>query len=215
MRVVITCGPSYEPIDQVRRITNFSTGELGLLLAERCATAGVEVFCLMGEAATCPLRPRGVEPISFSTNENLLVRLEAIRAPGEIDYVFHAAALADFKVESVTDADGRSFAGGKIESRSGALTLRLVPAIKLIGRLRALFPRAWIAGWKYELDGSREEALAKGFRQIAENQTDACFVNGAAYGEGFGHVEHDGLVAHYASKEILCEALIPYLSNAW
>src|ERR1700730_630479 len=48
MRVVVTCGPSYEPIDEVRRITNFSTGELGSLLANHLAKAGCEVVCFRG-----------------------------------------------------------------------------------------------------------------------------------------------------------------------
>ena len=39
-RVIVTCGPSFEPIDQVRRITNFSTGELGILLANALTSAG-------------------------------------------------------------------------------------------------------------------------------------------------------------------------------
>ncbi len=44
MKVIVTTGPSYEPIDEVRRITNFSSGELGLLLANTLARAGCEVF---------------------------------------------------------------------------------------------------------------------------------------------------------------------------
>jgi phosphopantothenoylcysteine decarboxylase/phosphopantothenate--cysteine ligase len=40
MKVIVTCGPSYEPIDQVRRLTNFSTGELGVLLSDELARAG-------------------------------------------------------------------------------------------------------------------------------------------------------------------------------
>ena len=63
--------------------------------------------------------------------------------------------------------------------------------------------------------GTREEAIAKAERQIAECGTDACFVNGAAYGEGFGHVERRGFVAHSASKAALCEGLPGYLGNAW
>ena len=40
MKIIVTCGPSYEPIDEVRRITNFSTGELGSRLARALARAG-------------------------------------------------------------------------------------------------------------------------------------------------------------------------------
>ena len=47
-RVLITCGPAYAPIDDVRRITNFSTGELGVTLANAFATAGRKVLCFKG-----------------------------------------------------------------------------------------------------------------------------------------------------------------------
>ena len=52
-RVVVTCGPSYEPIDEVRRLTNFSTGELGILLANALSSAGYDVLCFKGVGATC------------------------------------------------------------------------------------------------------------------------------------------------------------------
>ena len=48
---LVTCGPAYEPIDEVRRITNQSTGELGALLSEALARANFEVLCLRGQMA--------------------------------------------------------------------------------------------------------------------------------------------------------------------
>src|SRR3989442_12116010 len=50
MKIVITCGPSFEPIDDVRRITNFSTGELGILLANRLSRDGHDVTLFKGMA---------------------------------------------------------------------------------------------------------------------------------------------------------------------
>jgi hypothetical protein len=47
-------------------------------------------------------------------------------------------------------------------------------------------------GWKYEVDGTREQVIEKASRQIFENQTDACVANGPAYGEDFGLVTPDG-----------------------
>ena len=52
MKIIVTCGPSYEPIDEVRRITNFSTGQMGSRLARTLAAAGHEVTCYKGVAAT-------------------------------------------------------------------------------------------------------------------------------------------------------------------
>jgi hypothetical protein len=52
MKVIVTCGPGYEPINQVRRLTNFSAGEVGVHLRNQLARAGFEVFCLKGSGAT-------------------------------------------------------------------------------------------------------------------------------------------------------------------
>ena len=51
-RAVVTCGPSLSHIDAVRRITNFSTGELGVRLAEALLENGWEVLCFKGAGAT-------------------------------------------------------------------------------------------------------------------------------------------------------------------
>ena len=102
MRVIVTCGPSYEPIDEVRRITNFSTGELGIMLANRLTRAGCDVVCFKGVGATSPLRVESSQVSLFSTNESLRAGLEAIENRGGVDAVFHAAALSDYRVKNVT-----------------------------------------------------------------------------------------------------------------
>ena len=189
MKVIVTCGPSYEPIDEVRRITNFSTGELGILLANRLTRAGFEVLCFKGVGATCPLRVEGAQTVPFTTNENLRAGLGAVEGRGEIAAVFHAAALSDYRVKSVQASDGAVITSAKIPSRGGELTVTLEPALKLIGDLRVLFPMSKIVGWKYELNGTRDDALAAAARQIESAKTDACVVNGTAFGPGFGVCE--------------------------
>jgi phosphopantothenoylcysteine synthetase/decarboxylase len=203
-RVIVTCGPSYEPIDEVRRITNSSSGELGVRLANRLAAAGFEVVCLLGKMAIFRGACEANRVIPFSTNDDLLAKLEAFAREDEIHAVLHAAALGDFKVRR----DGTE---RKIASRAGEITITLVPATKVLPKLRGLFPAARIVGWKYELDGSREDALAKGRTQLAECATDACAVNGAAYGEGFGFLTRDGALTHAPDKGALCDFLAEWL----
>ena len=176
MNITITCGPSYEPIDQVRRITNFSTGRLGITLANTFADAGHRVFCLKGEQATDPT-PLKTKAIPFSTNDDLLQKLKDL-AHEKIDAIFHAAALCDFKPIVQTTHK-------KIPTKSGNLTLQLEPTTKVLPQLRGLYPKAKIVGWKYELDGSRDDSVKKTFSQIQTAQTNACVLNGAAYGKGF------------------------------
>jgi phosphopantothenoylcysteine decarboxylase/phosphopantothenate--cysteine ligase len=188
MNVIVTCGPSYEPIDQVRRITNFSTGRLGITLANALSDVGHRVFCLKGEQATDPTPVRAHKLIPFSTNDDLSEKLRAL-AGENIGAIFHAAALCDFKVGSVENSAGVTIHSAKFPTRGDDLTLKLVPTTKLLRRLREWFPNARIVGWKYELEGARDEAIAKAVRQIHEAKTNACVLNGAAYGAGFYFLE--------------------------
>ncbi len=160
MRVIITTGPSYEPIDQVRRLTNFSTGELGVMLANTFAAEGHSVTCLRGVSATCRVSCAGATELPFTTNDDLLAQLiqlgRSAAVDAAVDAVFHVAALCDFKVAGVDNSKGESIAAAKIESRVDSLTLRLVPARKLIGEpapgRSSLEYTDWRARWKaYEL----------------------------------------------------------------
>ena len=203
MNIIITCGPSYEPIDQVRRITNFSTGRLGATLATAFKAAGHTVTCYRGELATFPTPP-GIFTIPFTTNNQLLSKLKAF-ADLPADAVFHAAALCDF---GVVNPSGHK----KIPTQSGVLTLTLEPTTKVLPQLRPLFPGAKIVGWKYELDGSRDDALKKAFTQIQTAQSNACVLNGTAYGDGFGFCEN-GEVQHLPDLDSLCAHLIRWTTG--
>lgn len=210
MRVIVTCGPSYEPIDRVRRLTNFSTGELGLMLAAELSREGHEVTCLRGEGAVSHVDAGGAEVIPFSTNDDLLRRLQATAEPEKADAIFHTAALCDYRV---TGADGAEIVRAKLPSRAGVLTLTLEPATKLLPRLQGIFPAARIVGWKYELDGDRAGALAAARRQLAECGTAACVVNGTAWGAGFGFVEPGREPHPVADKASLCVFLREWLAR--
>jgi phosphopantothenoylcysteine synthetase/decarboxylase len=211
MKVVVTAGPSYEPIDEVRRLTNFSTGELGVLLANRLARAGFEVICLRGIGATGPATLDQCRHEPFTTNDDLLARLTNLGRAQDVAAVFHTAALCDFKVKRIEGAGGQTARASKIESRSGALTLHLEPAQKVIRELRGLFPPAAIVGWKFELNGSRADALAKAWRQIEENHTDACVLNGRAWGDGFAFCTPPDSVRELKDKTELAAFLSGWL----
>ncbi len=207
MRVIVTCGPSYEPIDQVRRLTNSSTGELGLLLASALSATGHEVTCWKGEGASSCASPGLAKVATFSTNDDLLQKIEHSGA----DAVFHAAALCDYRVKAATTADGELLIGAKIATRAGEVTLTLEPTVKVLPRMRALFPKARIVGWKYELDGSRDNAQEKAAHQIRECNTDACVLNGAAWGAGFGFIEPARAPVQLADKPALAAFLSRWL----
>ena len=215
MKLIVTTGPSYEPIDEVRRITNFSTGELGVLLSNALAAGGHEVFCLKGVSATHPgpLDAR-VHPLPFTTNDDLLEQITGLAGQHDLGALLHIAALADYKVKSVRDERGAPQDAAKIESRSGTLTLELEPARKVLAALRPLLPQARLIGWKYELNGTRADALGKAWKQLRENGTDACVVNGRAYGTGFGFCTPPDHVEELVDKAAVVKFMTAWLKSA-
>jgi phosphopantothenate---cysteine ligase (CTP) len=208
MQIVITGGPASEPIDQVRFITNRSTGELAVKLAQKFSAAGHNVELLLGSGAAWHLDTARY----FQTNEELgrLLSEAAVRAP--VDAVLHAAALSDFGVAKAT-VSGKPADAAKISSDAELVELRLVPKPKLIRRLRGLFAGAFIVGWKFELEGTPADVVQKGIQQIESNGTNACIVNGGAFGSGFGFCTRLGLVRTLPTKDALSEWLLEVVAK--
>jgi phosphopantothenoylcysteine decarboxylase/phosphopantothenate--cysteine ligase len=160
-------------------------------LANHLTDRGHAVTLLIGEQATYAGERRAARVRTFTTTASL--RAELLGCSGQpVDAVFHAAAVSDFTFGSVWQrAPGgelTALQAGKLSTRAGALLAELIPTPKLILELRGWFPGARLAGWKYEVDGGRDEVLRAAHRQLAEARTDLCVVNGPAYGPGFGLV---------------------------
>jgi phosphopantothenate---cysteine ligase (CTP) len=205
MNIVITAGPSSEPIDEVRLITNRSTGELGLVLAEAFGAAGHEVKLFLGRLAQF----RHSQALYFDRNEDLDRMLREVGTPEAVDLVLHAAALADFQVAAIY-AEGQPVTQAKIASNHVAVSVDLDRKPKVIDGLRRYFPKALIVGWKLELEGSRDDLIREASRQISRNRTDACVINGRAFGEGFGFCTPNGLERTLPSKRDLANFLVQW-----
>jgi phosphopantothenoylcysteine decarboxylase/phosphopantothenate--cysteine ligase len=96
---------------------------------------------------------------------------------------------------------------GKLSTRHGTLMAELVPTQKIIAHLRDWFPQACLVGWKYEVDGAKDGAIASAKAQLAECRTDACVANGPAYSEGFGLIKRAGELVHCPDMAALFTAL--------
>ncbi len=214
MRCLVTAGPTYEPLDAVRRLTNFSTGRLGSELVNYLAARGHEVTLLISQQATWRGERRARRVETFTTTADLRERLRGL-ANQPIEAVFHAAAVSDFSFGKIWQ---RTAAGeltelreGKISTRQGTLLAELVPTPKIITELRGWFPAARIIGWKYEVDGVCVDVIRLAQQQITECRTDACVANGPAYGSGFGLVKARGECVHASDSVALFKALEGFL----
>jgi phosphopantothenoylcysteine synthetase/decarboxylase len=210
MRCIVTAGPTFEPLDEVRRLTNFSTGRLGSELVNYLTAQGHEVDLLIGQQATYhgEQRARAIE--TFTTTDDLRERLRAL-SDQPIAAVFHAAAVNDFSFGKVwrrsPQGDLKEIKSGKFSTRQGTLLAELIPTPKLIAELRQWFPKARLVGWKFEVEGNRESAIRAAEKQMAEYLTDACVANGPGYGPGFGLVRAGEQCAHAAAAAALFELL--------
>jgi len=207
---IITAGPTFEPLDNVRRLTNFSTGRLGTELANFLAARGHQVTLLIGESATYPGKRRAQSVKVYSTTKDLRAKLKSFSGK-KVDAIFHAAAVSDFTFGKMftRDAAGKLkpfTPSKKISTRGGSLFVELVPTPKIIVELRGWFPQTKIIGWKFEADGGRADALRAAKKQIVDCATDFCVANGPAYGNGFNLVSAAGR-KHFAEAPKLFTAL--------
>ena len=97
-RVLITSGPTHEPIDPVRYIANRSSGAQGTALANALSALGADVVFVTGPADVAP--PSGVEVIAVKTAQQML---EAVKTALPADVAIFAAAVADWRVEGMSD----------------------------------------------------------------------------------------------------------------
>jgi len=210
VHAIITAGPTYEPLDGVRRLTNFSTGQLGSELARFFSSCGHLVTLLIGEHATYRGELIANKIERFATTTDLEQRLRSLNA-GSVDAIFHAAAVSDFKFGKiwVRNADHQltEVSEGKISTRQGTLLAELLPTAKIITQLRDWYPAAKLVGWKFEVDGDQPQVISRARRQLVESRTDACVANGPAYGPGFGLVASGGDSLHLPDKPALFQAL--------
>jgi phosphopantothenoylcysteine decarboxylase / phosphopantothenate---cysteine ligase len=150
-RVVVTAGPTYEPIDPVRFLGNRSSGRMGFALAAAAAKRGAEVTLIAGPVALpTPDGPR-LARIDVGTAAEMESAVAA-HAPAA-DFVIMAAAVADFRP--------RRAAPGKLKKENGVPELDLEPTPDILAGLRGLAPRAVLVGFAAETDEVEAHALAK------------------------------------------------------
>ena len=150
MRVLITAGPTYEPLDPVRFIGNHSTGKMGYALAEAFAAVGAEVTLISGPTnLPDPADPR-IETQHVTTADQMYTAAAAVAAYADV-WVF-AAAVADYKPAQVAEQ--------KIKKDSDTLTLELVKNVDIAATLgKAKRPEQYSVG--FALETNNEEAHAR------------------------------------------------------
>jgi len=162
MNVLITAGPTREPIDSVRFITNASSGRMGCACAAAAVQAGHDVTLLLGPCQAHA--PDGAEVVPFATVSDLKSAVEERFA--DAGALIMSAAVGDFTVAEVADA--------KLPRRGGPVSLTLIPTEDILAAVAAgKRPDQIVIG--FAVEDSRNEAKAR--RELATKHCDYIVLN--------------------------------------
>jgi len=160
-RVLVTAGPTVEPIDPVRVITNESSGKMGYAVARAAREAGAQVTLISGPVAL--ETPAGVARIDVRTAGEMFDQVKAA-APNS-DVFISVAAVADYRA--------KNGAARKIKKNGRALRLELVENPDILARVAAMKRAPFCVGFAAESENlarnARRKRAQKGIPLIAAN----------------------------------------------
>ena len=139
-RVLLTAGPTFEPLDPVRGLTNSSSGKMGFALARACAEAGAAVTLVAGPVSQPT--PRGVERIDVQSA--LEMRMAVLKAVGDTDIFIGVAAVADYRPVQAADQKIKKSATG------ATLTVELTANPDILAEVAALPAGPFCVGFAAE-----------------------------------------------------------------
>jgi phosphopantothenoylcysteine decarboxylase/phosphopantothenate--cysteine ligase len=154
--VLVTSGPTHEPIDPVRYIANRSSGAQGTAVAGALAALGARVSFVTGPASVPP--PPGVEVIQVETAREMLAAVQAVLP---VDAAVMAAAVADWRVANASDHKMKKDGSGRAPSLDFAENPDILATISRPGPSR---PRL-VVGFAAETDDVLDHAIAKRARK--------------------------------------------------
>ena len=160
-KVLITAGPTYEPIDPVRYIGNYSSGKMGFALAEEALQLGADVILISGPCAleaSADIKRYSVT----SSDEMYTLTMEHFST---VDIAIAAAAVADFKPRLV----GKQ----KIKKEVGIQSIELDNTLDILAQMGKLKQKQFLVGFALETEDEKNNAIKK----IKSKNLDAIVLN--------------------------------------
>jgi phosphopantothenoylcysteine decarboxylase/phosphopantothenate--cysteine ligase len=149
VRFLITAGPTREPIDPVRYLSNRSSGKMGFAIAEAAIEAGHEVVLISGPVDVD--RPRGVAVVPVSTSDEMFGAVH--QQARNCDVLVMCAAVADYKPAKVS--------AQKIKKRHAPLSLELIPTRDILASMAKPQRQFLLVGFAAETNNLEEYAQKK------------------------------------------------------
>lgn len=164
--ILITAGPTMEPIDTVRVITNQSSGKTGVLLAKEMISAGAKVTLVYGPGTEQV--PKGAKIILVKTVQEMFDAVKKEMKSKKYDIAILSAAPADY-----TTTPSKT----KIKSDKASLTVKLQRAPKIIDSIKKMQKDIFLVGFKAETNVSRNQLVESAKKKLKESSSDIIIAN--------------------------------------
>ena len=228
-KYVITSGGISEKIDNVRKITNSSSGKLGMTIANHLleSKSDITIYYVCSKNALRPSNKR-VKIIEVVGTLDLKDKVESLLRNEKIDYFIHTMAVADYMVDYVTTVDKmkKSFLNNsdmevikdtKISSYENNLVLVLKPTPKIISLIKKESPLTYLVGFKL-LDGvSKKELIEVATRLRDKNKCDLVVANDLEDIKNKEHkayiIDKEDKIVEASDKEDIAKKLVRMMDN--
>lgn len=201
---LITAGPTYIAIDDVRVISNLATAKTGIMLANKLARLGAKVVLICGPSEKSGLDKK-VKVAGFRFFDELKNLFIKNLKTKKFDFLVHSAAVSDFRPRKVFDK--------KISSDKNGLKLELIRTEKLIDLAKKNAPKTFLVGFKYEPEAKKTFLIKEALGLIKKSKADLVVANTMIKDKYSAYlVSEENVSGVINSKTELVNALIKKLS---
>jgi predicted short-subunit dehydrogenase-like oxidoreductase (DUF2520 family) len=180
LNILITAGGTSEKIDEVRKMSNISTGRLGALIAEEFIKKAANVTYICGETAVIPKGINAQNVIKIDSVNELSDTLTDLFKRKHYDAVIHAMAVSDYR--PVRNLDEK-----KISSDLDSLVIHMEKTPKIINTIKQLQPDTILVGFKLLVGVAEEELLNTAGELLLKNDCDFVLANDLEKIDGDNH----------------------------
>jgi len=192
LEVLVTGGPTVEPIDLVRVLTNRSSGKMATAVAEAARNRGADVTMVYGPGVAAP--PVGVRTINVQTAEEMSEQVTKELKGMRYDLMVAAAAVSDYRPSKKVSR--------KIESTPARMTLDLTRTPKIVDSVKKLSPKTFLVIFKAEDSPSEASRVKSAAARMKEAGADMAVVNYIASDDfGFGSEMNEVTVVDPEGRE--------------
>ena len=235
-KIVITAGGTSEKIDNVRKITNSSSGKLGMTIANHLLKENDDliIYYVCSRNSLRPLDKR-IKVIEIDSTISLKNKIENLLINEKIDYFIHSMAVSDYMTDYVTTIERikasikntsnleEAFSnieiinGNKISSYEDNLVIVLKQTPKIISIIKDLSPQTYLVGFKL-LDGvSKEELISVAKKLRDKNKCDLVVANDLATirnGEHIAYIiDKNNEIEESHGKDAIAKKLVRRMKN--